>query len=360
MAMTTPDWPDFTLYKHEKWKFDPSDPKLERAEFIEHYDRVGAVQAYLKAKFGEDVPRRVFHAKSHGCLLGELRLLPERHEETRRGLFGNSTPEKYPVLARFSNGKGTIEADKSPDVRGVALKIFGVEPGTERTIDFLMTNSPVAFGADHAEFVEFMEATKDGAPNPAFAIAHFRVIVSLVKCIFAARSVAELTYGSGHAYLLGPDHAIKMSLKPHAEHLDFFDAAVARFHLIEDRDFLRHELEERAIAKGVKFTLCLQLENERDPDRTPIEDALFEWTEESSPLLPVAELVFEPQLMTEARREYVDSLAFNPWNYHPEHRPLGNLARGRLYSYAASRTGRAFQPTPPSFATFRTAWDARG
>ena len=153
MAMTTPDWPDFTLYKHEKWKFDPSDPKLERAEFIEHYDRVGAVQAYLKAKFGEDVPRRVFHAKSHGCLLGELRLLPERHEETRRGLFGNSTPEKYPVLARFSNGKGTIEADKSPDVRGVALKIFGVEPGTERTIDFLMTNSPVAFGADHAEFV---------------------------------------------------------------------------------------------------------------------------------------------------------------------------------------------------------------
>ena len=352
------DWPDFTLYKHEKWKFDPDGAELERAEFIRDYDRVSAVQAYLKATFGENAPGRVFHAKSHGCLLGEMRLLPERQQETRHGIFGNGAPEKYAVLARFSNGKGTIEADRSFDVRGVALKIFGVEPGTERTVDFLMTNSLVAFGTDHAEFVEFMEATKDGPPGLGFSIPHSRVIVALLKCIFPPRSVAELTYGSGHAYLLGPNRAMKMKLEPHGDHLGFFDAAAARFHQIEDRDFLRHELEERATTKGVRFTLSLQLDNERDPGQTPIEDALFEWTEESSPPLPVAELVFDPQPLTEARREYVDTFSFNPWNYHPEHRPLGNLARGRLLSYAASRAGRALQLTP-SFATFRAAWDER-
>jgi len=106
------DWPDFTLFEREQWKFSPSGPELEHAEFIRHYDRVSEVQAYLKANFGENAPGRVFHAKSHGCLLGEMRLLPERQEETRHGIFGNSAPEKYPVLARFSNGKGTVEADR--------------------------------------------------------------------------------------------------------------------------------------------------------------------------------------------------------------------------------------------------------
>jgi catalase len=297
-------------------------------------------------------PVRVFHAKSHGCLLGEARLLPERAGETRHGIFGDNAPDKYPILARFSNGKGTTAADWLPDVRGLALKLFGVQSGTEteRTVDFLLTNSQVAFGTDHAEFGEFMEASKDGPPEPAFCATHPRVITSLLKCMVPPRSVAELTYGGGHAYLLGPNRAMKIKLEPRGDHLGFLDAAVAQFHLIEDHDFLRHELEMRVATKGVSFTLSVQLENERDPATTPIEDALFEWTEEHSSSLPIAELVFEPQAMVDARREYVDTLPFNPWNYHPEHRPLGNLARGRLFSYAASRGGRMAQQDL-SFAT---------
>jgi catalase len=355
-------WPNFKLFKHEMWKFDPNSPDQERAEFMEHFERVKVVQAHIAA-INEASARRVFHAKSHGCLLGELRLLPERPNETQFGIFGNSVSEKYPVLARFSNGKGKIDTDLMPDVRGVALKIFAVEAGMERTIDFLMTNSQVAFGKDHAEFVEFMEATKDGPPGLAFVLEHKRVIVSLLKCVFEPRSIAELTYGSGHAYLLGPDRAMKMQLQPQSDDMNFFESAVRHFHQIEDPDFLRHELEERVKMKGVRFTLRVQLENERDPTATPIEDALVEWTEESSPSVPVAELVFDPEpmmteAMTQARRDFVDTLSFNPWNFHPAHRPLGNLARGRLFSYEASRRGRNSQPTMDSFAAFRAAWDA--
>jgi catalase len=348
---------EVTLYKREEWKFDPKNPERELAEFREHEERVKRVQAHLAAKSSGNV-RRVFHAKSHGCLLGELRLLSSRPDKTRHGIFWNRAPDKYSVLARFSNGQGTIDRDLLPDVRGVALKIFGVQPGAEQTIDFLMTNSRVAFGKDHAEFVEFMEASKDGIPGLGFGLRHPRVVFNLLKCICPPRSVAELTYGSGHAYLLGPDSAMKLKLEPHVDHVGFFDAAAARIHLIDDRDFLGHELEERARTKGVRFTLSVQLENEDDPAATPIEDALFEWTEESSPPLPVAELVFDPQPMTDARREYVDTLSFNPWNYHPEHRPLGNLARGRLFSYSASREGRAAQPMP-GFATFLGVWNGK-
>jgi len=86
----------------------------------------------------------------------------------------------------------------------VALKIFGVEPGTERTVDFLMTNSRVAFGKDYAEFVEFMKATKDGLPGPEFCIAHPDVILSLLKCIFPPRSVVELIMEVATPTCLGP------------------------------------------------------------------------------------------------------------------------------------------------------------
>src|SRR5215470_8962106 len=101
---------EFTLYKHEEWKFDPTNPEQELAEFRDHEKRVKAVQAYLAAKSGGN-PRRVFHAKSHGGLLGELRLLPGRADETRHGILANTAPDKYSVLARFSNGKGTIDRD---------------------------------------------------------------------------------------------------------------------------------------------------------------------------------------------------------------------------------------------------------
>jgi catalase len=356
MAMIS--WPDFKLYRREAWKFDPDGPDKERAEFVAHEAVVRQVQDHLAAKSGGPA-RRVFHAKSHGCLLGELRLLPDREKVARQGIFADEASTVYPVLARFSNGKGTIEADVSPDVRGVALKIFKTRPQSQQTVDFLMTNSRVAFGKDHAEFVEFMEASKDGLPGPTFAARHPRVIFSLIKCIFQPHSVCELTYGSGHAYLLGQNRAMKMKLEPHHEHQGFFDAAAAKFHLIEDRDFLRHELEQRASTKGVRFTLSVQLETEDELAATPIEDALFEWSEETSPPLPVAELVFDAQTVTDARREYVDTLSFNPWDYHPDHRPLGNLARGRLFSYAASREGRGSRQVP-SFDEFLVEWRNRG
>jgi hypothetical protein len=349
------DWPDFDLYKRESWKFPHGGAEVERAEFVTHAARVREVQVHLAAKSGA-APARVFHAKSHGCLLGELRLLSEREADVRYGLFGDAAPEKYPVLARFSNGQGTIQHDYAPDVRGVAIKIFNAGPKREHSVDFLMTNSRVAFGKDHAEFVEFMEATADGLPGPTFVLGHTRVVASLMKAIWPPRSVSELTFGSGHPYLLGKDRAMKLKLTP--------DGAVPRssanlFQRLADRDYLRHELAGRAATAGLRYKLFIQLEYDGDPTLTPIENALSEWDETASPPLPVAELVFPPQEVTEAQHCYVENLPFNPWNYHPEHRPLGNLARGRLFSYAASREGRAAIPEI-SYESFLAEWNRLG
>src|SRR5215469_14058681 len=150
-------FPDFELYKNEA--FFGGSASAECEEFRGHVKKVAEAQQQL-ADRSDGTRRRVFHAKGHGALLGELRLRAERPSIVRKGIFGDDAPPNYPVLARFSNGKGVIEADSIPDVRGVALKMFNVSPSDpERTMDLLMTNSPVAFGTDHAEFVEFMVAS---------------------------------------------------------------------------------------------------------------------------------------------------------------------------------------------------------
>src|SRR5262249_37628546 len=159
--------------RNERYKF--GDKASEEAEFQHHADRVRVVQikvarAELKEaaqsasgaealeRFPEQV-RRVFHAKMHACLLGTLTWRPDRPAAVRHGIFADGGRQRYNVLARFSNGVGTDQHDLAPDVRGLALKIFGVSETAggardeTRCVDWLMTNSTNPFGRDQEEFV---------------------------------------------------------------------------------------------------------------------------------------------------------------------------------------------------------------
>jgi catalase len=352
--------PAFQLFHEGKpggERFKAGSRENELTEFQDHANRVVRVQRTL-AERSDKIFRRVFHAKSHGALLGEIRLKPDRPNQVRHGIFADTAPETYTVLARFSSGKGTIKRDLWPDVRGVALKIFGVK-GAAATVDLPMTNSPVAFGRDHAEFIAFMESSMSFASQLAFFIGHRTVLARLLRSSLGrTKSVAALRYWTGHAYLLGPDQAMKMNLRPVLEPGARHPVRDA-VRLIFDKNYYAHELAARSEQTEIRFVLSVQLQKGADLDATPVENTLIEWEEADSPSLEVADLVFERQRITDARREFVDTLSFDPWNHHPEHRPLGNLARGRLFSYAASREGRRTQ-TMPDLATFLEGWNARG
>ena len=141
------------LYRNERFKF--GDKAREDAEFADHVARVRAVQEQLAREHFDGVRKRVFHAKLHACLLGTLTLRRDRPAAVRRGILADGGKERYNVLARFSNGVGTVDHDLKPDVRGIALKIFGVSqssaaaaPAATQCVDWLMTNSTNAFGRD--------------------------------------------------------------------------------------------------------------------------------------------------------------------------------------------------------------------
>jgi hypothetical protein len=66
------------------------------------------------------------HAKSHGILRGELTVHDDLPKELRQGLFAN--PGKtYSVIARLSSTSGAIRSDQLRGVRGLGIKVLGVE-----------------------------------------------------------------------------------------------------------------------------------------------------------------------------------------------------------------------------------------
>jgi hypothetical protein len=382
MSLTKDD-----LFVNEHYKF--GDKAREIAEFQNHAERVLKAQGSLANTHSPGQLRRVFHAKSHACLKGKLNLLANRPENTRHGIFASGGKTSYNVLARFSNGVGFDEHDLIPDVRGIALKIFGVpegstsaDPQPARTVDFLMTNSTNAFGRDQEEFVQFMENTLNpGVINVSlglFLLQHLEVAQLLLKA--TARIVPSLVteqYWSGHAYLLGPNQAMKFNVRPSSD----ADIEVQDSDLQEEMtkrkvslgsigdemqdkiqawlqmllkevssevnpNYLSIDLLERARRGPIKFIFSVQLE--KDTVSTPIENALIEWKESDSPSISVAELVLDQQ----ERSLDCNSLRFTPGHHIPDHRPLGNIGRGRIFTYEASQIGRRATPEEPAESMF--------
>ncbi len=369
------------LYRNERFKFGSKES--EEAEFADHVARVRVVQERLARDHFSGVRDRVFHAKMHACLLGTLTLRPDRPTAIRHGVFADAAKQRYNVLARFSNGVGIEQHDLKPDVRGVALKLFGVDESSgaasaaARCVDWLMTNSTNPFGRDQEEFVEFMEASAGSTLDLAAYLArHPRVFELLIKA--TARVIPSLVterYWSGHPYLLGADMAMKFNIAPAADistsaGIADDSAEASRLNSlaqralnstggVEDRiarwfalhtpegsplrtDYLRRDLLHRLANAPVRFTLSVQLE--RSAETTPIENTLVEWKEGDSPSLPVADL----ELDRESLELDNESLRFTPAHFIAAHRPLGNMARGRLFTYRASQDGRRAPADDPA------------
>ena len=88
----------------------------------------------------------------------------------------------------------------------------------------------------------------------------------------------------------------------------------------------------------------MQLQFFVDEQRTPIEDASVNWTEEVAPYLTVARLTIPQQALDDAAAsafaKEVEQAVFDPWEALAEHRPLGDVMRARKVVYFASEKAR--------------------
>ena len=324
------------------WKEAPAAD--EDARFERYAQRFVALQQRNRANGRVG---RALHHKGHGVYEASLEIAGDLPEHARHGLFAR--PATYEALVRFSNGAGKVQADKVADVRGIAIKVLGVEgdkvlsPGP--TQDFLAILSSATPFRTADEFVAVVWGTRS-AP-----LALFRLVGSLglrafplVKKLVAGlkqppASLATKRFFSALPIQCGP-YAARFSLTPTDEAGDAVGAGP---------DFHAEAIAERLRRGPVAYDLSLQFFV--DEATTPIEDASVDW---SSPYVRVGRLTIAQQDAASARgtllAERGEKLAFDPWHALVAHRPLGGMMRARKHAYFASTKTREASPEPASIA----------
>ena len=301
---------------------------------------------------------RSVHAKSHGLLVGELRIPAGLAPELAQGLFAR--PGTLPVVARLSTTPGDILPDDVSTPRAMALKIIGVEgerlPGSEGDVtqDFVLVNGPAFNKPDAKSFagsLKLLAATTDKAEGTKQVLsAALRGLEKAVEAV--GGQSATLTALGGHPEtnplgetyysqvpVLFGDYFGKICVRPVSPSLKaLFKAPVDLKHKPDGlRDAVAAYFEEQ----GGEWELCVQLCT--DLGEMPIEDASVVWDEALSPYRPVARLVMGAQASwSESRAHSIDEgLAFSPWHGVAAHRPLGSVMRVRKGAYEAARRFRA-------------------
>ncbi|WP_218013775.1 catalase family protein [Rubellimicrobium rubrum] len=333
---------------------DPFDASLE-SPAPDEADTGSALNASLRriqettfTDYGHAV--RSVHAKSHGLIEGDLRVLDDLPEELAQGMF--TRPGTYPVVLRLSTNPGDMLDDSVSAPRGLAIKVIGVEgerlPGSEghRIQDFVMANAPAFAAPDPKAFasnLSLLAATTDTgqAWKKAFS-ATLRGAEAAVEAMGGKSPLLTNMGGQPTTHPLGETfysqtpyrhgrYVAKLSLAPVSR-----DLASLSGRPVEVRG-RPNGLREAVVAflqeHDAEWELRVQLRT--DPGAMPIEDASVPWSEESSPYVAVARITAprQPAWSEERARQVDDALAFSPWHGLVAHQPLGGINRVRKAAY---------------------------
>lgn len=327
----------------------------------------------LRNRYPNQQPvKRGVHAKDHGCVKAEFRVVDGLADEYRIGLF-SEPGRRYDAWVRFSNAATLVLPDDTldesgkrvPGSRGMAIKLLGVSgtplipPHGALTQDFLMVNHPVFAFANVEDYEVLSTVLADPAnnenPKNFFAIqfakqgaaaARAKRTLEIVGKIRAAdvssgafqpqpRSPVDCRYFSGAPFMFGSNAVIKFSATP-------VDPNLENPTETNDPNYLRkalvQRLQVREGARSVVFQFQVQKRSITDLKvEEDIEDACTEWPEAKYPFVTVATLTIPPQEFdTEERRLACENLFFTPWHGISELRPLGGINRMRKAVYEAS------------------------
>jgi hypothetical protein len=294
------------------------------AEFIEFLERASAKRP--RGKAGEVL--RFNQGRATGCVDAELTVPADLPDRLRVGLF--AAPGTYRALIRFANA--TSSTDRDRDTRGMAIAVEGVA-GANLTAgqtrqDFVLNSHPVMPAPDTREFLALLKANEAGGVRRAL---YFATHIRSTRIALASRQHhtchLDIPYWSTTPYALGAGAAVKYMARPVS------NRAGALPNPLTD-GYLRDALRARLATSEAAFELMVQFFV--DEARTPIEDAMVEWTPQLSPWHTVARIRIPPQSIDDpAKATRCEQMAFTPWHALPEHRPLGGMNRARRDIYQA-------------------------
>jgi hypothetical protein len=343
-------------------------PSLEKLDDDEAETNSGLVQTItqIQKKVYEDSGHaaRGVHAKSHGILVGELRVHEGLPPVLAQGLF--AAPAVYPSIMRFSTIPGDVLDDAVSVPRGLAIKVLGVAgervAGSEgdTTQDFVLANGPV-FPKGHPKgflgTLKLLAGTTDKAPGLKKALSFvMRGVERLVESV-GGQSPTVMTLGGypevnilgdefySQSPILYGEYMAKVAIKPSSAGLVALRKAA--LDLKGKPNGIRDAVIEFFATQSAEWELQIQLCT--DLETMPIEDAAQQWPEDKSPYVTVATLRMPAQnAWSAARVQQVDEqMSFSPWHAIAAHRPLGAINRVRKSVYEAAARYRADQNRAP-------------
>ncbi|MBK5542900.1 catalase family protein [Pseudomonas sp. TH05] len=285
------------------------------------------------------------HAKAHGCVKAEVRVLEQLAPELRQGVFAE--PGKtWQANIRLSNGNAYPQFDSIRDARGMAIKLLDVagpqllkDQPLRTEQDFVMFNHPNFFVSDVAEYAQNVAAQADGKKVLAFfpgwdprswQVRH--LFIALATLSPAPTSPTQTTYFSVSPYKFGSANA-KFRVAPDPASCPSYELPAQNQDL---PNFLRSALTQQLSTDRVAACYVLQIQRQDPSKYMPLEDTSIEWRESDAPFETVARVRIAPQdFDTPAQNLACDNQSFNPWFGLEEHRPIGGINRLRKAVYEA-------------------------
>lgn len=282
--------------------------------------------------------RRDAHPKTHGCVKAEFAVLPDIPNALKKGLFAE--PRTYKAWIRFSNGlPPASRADRSPDARGMAIKVMGVsgpkilDNDEKETQDFVMINYPAFIVGNVKDYIAFRENKK------LFLLTHpHEAFVAISTAAQLTRNPLQISYWSQSPFLVGSDLAAKFKAK--AVGCDGHDLPTDPFPNLLDENYLQHAMTESLSKSDACYEF--QIQPQIDPVKTPIEDSTISWDDAGAPYFTVAHLRIRQNgndgFLGEGNKErtqFCEDISYTPWHALAEHRPLGGINRSRKAAYKA-------------------------
>ena len=295
------------------------------------------LSSLLKQKVHDTYPPgktlRDVHVKNHGTVIAQFAIEPDLPQDLRLGVFKEF--RNYHALVRFSNANPTVSPDSQKDVRGMAIKLLGVEgekllDDERHTQDFITISYPAFFTKDTEELYFFTKAFFKGKLSTLWFFfnpfdPHLSVYKNVTCSPQTTTSVLDIQYWSTTPYLFGDGRAVKYSIRPQPHH-------PTRIPKDPPECYLRETLAKELANAPARFDFMIQFQT--DSEKMPIEDAGKVWSERLSPFLKVATILIPQQDFDRAApMEFGDNMSYNPWHSLPDHRPLGSINRARKIAY---------------------------
>lgn len=300
---------------------------------------------------------RGVHAKSHGLLRAEMRVLGGLPDALAQGLF--AAPGTYPVIMRLSTNPGDVLDDSVSTPRGLALKVIGVAgerlPDAEGSNqDFVMANAPAFSAGTPKQFLKSLKPLAASTDTPQILkkvlSAALRGAETVVEAVGGKSATLISLGGHPETHILGEtfysqvpilygSYVAKVAVRPASP--DVKRLTDAPLNVNGKPNGLREAVSAFFAENGAEWDLCVQLAT--STDTMPIEDASVAWPEDESPYVTVARITAKPQnAWDEAKHERIDDrMSFSPWHGIAAHRPLGAIMRVRKAIYEASSGFRA-------------------